>query len=528
MIATPETVDVSAAVPHSRLGVQPRNLQIQWLRALAAIMVVLYHASIYGVLILENGSFISWFDGRFGMFGVSLFFSISGYLMATALSVQEPFTFLAHRVLRIYPGFLGVVALFWLLNLALDQQIYVNFAALTLAPVGAEARYPLKVEWTLVFEVVFYTSLFVISLCGLARRLSWIALAWLAMLAGSSLLRPDPGGLVYPVQRILTVCENVGMAGGLLIPALLRLRLPPLLLMVTGAAAWPLYGLYPLDNEGGRWLFGAGATLVVAGAVGVAQARPEFGNNRIGRSAARFGDYSYALYLLHVPIIRSLYQHVRSPVFAVLWVLGVSLAILLSLPVGRLDVRLYRYLKSSLKRVKALPLRAAVCAYLLILVGVAAPAGWKLHVAAVRQENARKIAVAIASAGPVATQPQLEAAARKAGLTSSASLAGAVEAAGQINGMLKVTGWAVDTRADRGVMSVALFQDGHVLDATSTSYGSGELHQRFATKAKTGFAVLLALPCEAGSPVIGLALGPNHSFALLQGAPLPDCRNRHE
>ena len=513
-----ETEDVAMAVPHPAAG--NRNLQIQWLRALAAVMVVLFHASVYGLVLKHDDSFLKILDGRLGISGVSLFFAISGYLMATAIKVQQPFTFLAHRVIRIYPALLVATALYVLVEYGLHQPLRVSLAGLVLAPVGVTMKYPLRVEWTLVFEVTFYIGLFFIGLTRGARYLTAIALVWLAVLASMHWLVPDTAALMFPIQRILLACENVGMACGLLIPALLRLRLPPLLLLLGGIAAWPVYTLHPMGNEAARWLFGCGGALVVAGAVASAQRWPRLGQNRTGHALAKFGDYSYALYLIHVPVIYTLYSTVYGLPFPVLWALALMVTFGLAILLGTLDLRLYRIVKAWLKTVPPQRVRGAMIIYLLIFFYAAAAPGWKAHVIAARQEAARELVTAF---GPFNTIDQARSAALAAGFAPSSDLIGAIESAKTGEAGFEIAGWAVDKATGKKPALLALFQNGHLLAAGAPWFARPDIQQRFATKAKTGFGFTLPVPCDDKTPIIGVLLAPDRRFAIMPGSLIPEC-----
>jgi peptidoglycan/LPS O-acetylase OafA/YrhL len=507
---------VADVIPHSPKA--PRNLQIQWLRAIAALMVMLFHASVYGVVLLKNDRFLQVLDGRLGISGVSLFFAISGYLMATALRVQQPFAFLSHRVIRIYPTLLIATALYCLVEYCLHQPLRVDFAGLTLAPIGRTSKYPLRVEWTLVFEVTFYVALFFVDLLGQAKRIARIAAGWLGLLVASSLLQPDTGALMYPLQSILTVCENVAMAGGLLIPSLLRLRLPPLLLLAMGLLAWPIYTLYPMGNEGARWLFGIGATLVVAGAVGLSMRRPDFGHGVMGRAFAKFGDYSYALYLIHVPIIYTLYATVPLP-FGILWALAIVATVVGAILLGRIDMALYHRLKAWLKTVRPAQLRWAMALYLLLFFASAAGPGWKLHKIAQRQRQAHELAVGL---GPIASIDQASQAAIAAGFTPNPALQGHIETAAMSEAGLEINGWAVDPRGQQPAL-LALYQNGRLLDAGAPWFARADIQKRFGLTAKAGFSVTLPPPCDAADPIIGIVLAQDRSFAIMPESPRPDC-----
>ncbi len=86
-------------------------------RAIAILLVLFYHAKVYVV-----GPFSTRFISHFGLFGVDIFFGISGLLICTRLLEEEKMTgslhlkgFYIRRTLRILPAaflYLGVVALF--------------------------------------------------------------------------------------------------------------------------------------------------------------------------------------------------------------------------------------------------------------------------------------------------------------------------------------------------------------------------------------------------------------------------------
>jgi exopolysaccharide production protein ExoZ len=80
------------------------NYRLQYLRALAAVSVVVCHASYY--LMAARGDSSLWVTfGRGGLFGVMLFFAISGYLMAQLAPGATSLRFMAHRLIRIYPPY---------------------------------------------------------------------------------------------------------------------------------------------------------------------------------------------------------------------------------------------------------------------------------------------------------------------------------------------------------------------------------------------------------------------------------------
>jgi exopolysaccharide production protein ExoZ len=175
-------------VQPNRSGTPASSLRsIQYLRGLAALMVVVYHASHYlgvyrGVPPLPRLSGL-------GLYGVSIFFAISGYLMATLVRRTDPLVFMAHRLVRIYPTFLIVVALYGAISALLSRPFVLDWVALTLVPAGPRI-YALDVEWTLLFEVSFYVALFLFSLAGWTARLERAAAAWLGLIVFGVLAFP--------------------------------------------------------------------------------------------------------------------------------------------------------------------------------------------------------------------------------------------------------------------------------------------------------------------------------------------------
>src|SRR5262249_12379874 len=133
-----------------------RNLAVQGLRGVAAVAVVLFHARGW----FPAGAGAWPFDERFGVLGVTVFFAISGMLMAGIVPRTGPWRFLSHRVVRIYPLYLVLVATWVVVAQTLGaQRVGFHLLSLTLAPVGHRYYY-LGPEWTLVYECSYYVALF--------------------------------------------------------------------------------------------------------------------------------------------------------------------------------------------------------------------------------------------------------------------------------------------------------------------------------------------------------------------------------
>jgi len=156
-----------------------KNLSIQGLRGLAALFVALFHASTHSGRYFGDSGWATAFDGRFGLVGVAIFFAISGLLMADLIQRTDPWRFLAHRIVRIYPIYLlaasSVIAASTVIVFRGMHKFGPDVFSLMLVPAGERAYY-LGVEWTLVFECTYYVGLFLLSLIGWHRHLNAIAI----------------------------------------------------------------------------------------------------------------------------------------------------------------------------------------------------------------------------------------------------------------------------------------------------------------------------------------------------------------
>ena len=142
-------------------------MNIQFLRAIAAVLVVLYHLSQYfersdGVL--QNFHFLF---NQFGYAGVDIFFVISGYVLWVSSREYQRSNatgrFLYNRACRIYfgywPFFLIALLIFSIFGKqSLGQTDY--FGSFFLYQTDLR-HLLLPISWTLVFELYFYLCFFI-------------------------------------------------------------------------------------------------------------------------------------------------------------------------------------------------------------------------------------------------------------------------------------------------------------------------------------------------------------------------------
>ena len=294
-------------------------INIQFLRFLAALAVVFYHASAH---VLASGASLGpvfTLGKALGFAGVDVFFVISGFIMVYTTRDQvggaSASDFLRRRVARIYSGywpfFLITLAMIGLLRPERFGSVDL-LASFTLWPTGAPV---LPVSWTLTYEMIFYLGFTLLVLFQPALRHRLLATGLVLILAWSAWsfwVRGDyqPGALEQiPLAQAWLASPFLAEFLGGAVAARWLDKHP------TGRAwTWLLSGiglllfggwLNTIVFEGGleqgyqlfyRVLaFGPGSLLVLIGAVRLEAA----GRQAPLRISLALGASSYALYLSH-------------------------------------------------------------------------------------------------------------------------------------------------------------------------------------------------------------------------------------
>lgn len=276
----------------------PQWISIQYLRAIAALMVVLHH-----VRNPEPWLFNPLSGVTFGQAGVDIFFVISGFIMYAAARDEAPGIFVYRRLVRVAPLYwcatlIAVPIFYRAFLIKLDPQLFGVLAqSLAFIPHYNLAHpteiWPLLVPgWTLCYEMFFYL-IFAVALWR-GRVLPLVVAITAAVVAIGFLYRGDSAILrTYTDPIILEFTMGLLLArmvtlwrGGIAAAALL---LPIGLILL------------PLTAEPGPWRvlqWGVPALMLVAGALAL-EARGALPRSRALKS---LGDASYSLYLVH-PIV---------------------------------------------------------------------------------------------------------------------------------------------------------------------------------------------------------------------------------
>jgi peptidoglycan/LPS O-acetylase OafA/YrhL len=285
---------------------------IQILRGLAALGVALFHfhavEGLYGPDQLTPAFF------EYGRIGVDLFFVISGAIMMHVAGALPPgqvnsANFLLRRAARIYPPYwvvtAGLVAVWFVSGKTIFDGIIGETpdlpASFALWPTAREPA--LGVGWTLIHEMYFYL-VFALLLLAPVRLRAWLMAAWAAMvvavwLSGVRGLAPPLAVATSPLTLEFILGAAVMSLRPRVTPAARRYIAAAGALWLAAAILW--IGLAPApdafdDPMRRAFAFGPAAALIL---LAVASAPP---TQRWPAAGVALGDWSYALYLVHVPV----------------------------------------------------------------------------------------------------------------------------------------------------------------------------------------------------------------------------------
>ena len=293
-------------------------VSIQYLRAVAALLVVFYHA------IYQIKEYQGLFEGgfwRFGAAGVDIFFVISGFIMwvTTAGRSSAPLAFMRNRIVRIVPMYWIVTLGLFALSSAMPNAIMIvdttpGHLARSLLfiphpdPAQPERLWPLLLTgWTLNYEMFFY-GIFACALL-LPRRLMLPAV--FAVFLGLTLA--GFGGLVSgPALSFWTESIVMEFVAGMLVGRLYldgRLSFStPISVALVVAGGVLLVVATPWAAPQTRLLaWGLPALMIVIGALSLERASLEGRRPLHGKGVLELlGDASYSIYLTHIVTLGAL------------------------------------------------------------------------------------------------------------------------------------------------------------------------------------------------------------------------------
>ncbi|MBJ8346289.1 acyltransferase [Antrihabitans sp. YC2-6] len=298
----------------------PNVAGIQFMRGIAALGVVVYHACFLSVDYAAGS--VYYVGMSVGMAGVDLFFVISGFVMVISTyrefdNPSEPSRFAAYRLSRILPPY-------WILTTVVLAYYLYNPGGVNAEHGGVDvvASYLLlpsnllplvPVAWTLVYEMMFYGIFFLLILFVARKYLGPALLAWaLAIVANGILLSYTTFGLdTLPLHPF-----NLEFIGGALVGLLfmtkgiqsVRWSVAALTAGVCGYVGLALLFQFVHAADLSSYyvrigLFGIPALCLVYGCVA-----PAFADRGPVGWILLVGEFSYSLYLVHIIVIHVGYR----------------------------------------------------------------------------------------------------------------------------------------------------------------------------------------------------------------------------
>jgi exopolysaccharide production protein ExoZ len=300
---------------------------IQAMRFVAALLVVMHHTtSLFWLLSFDMGHY-----------GVLLFFTISGYVI-TGLLHTDYRKYIAHRILRIYPAYVGSFVIAALILGAFQvvpfKEMHHLKWSMSLLPLGGEISQWSRVPyWTLLYEIVFYAVIYLFIVVG-PKYFNLFLVLWAALIVARNLVAPvteyqfQTANLWTIFTSHLSLCFVIGAA----LERLHRTGATWPLATILVAAFLPETG-YARETAGFGVLFAA----LIHMSVLLEQ------HIKAPTALIWLGDRSYGLYLLHNPGIAFL---LVIPIFGImpLWANVTLLTIgsaLIGIAYGHLEFSFY-------------------------------------------------------------------------------------------------------------------------------------------------------------------------------------------
>lgn len=283
-------------------------ISIQFLRFVAAMMVVLYHTTVaLDKYFPSSLSHAIATNALLGASGVHIFFVISGFIMVyTSFEAADRHfdapIFAYRRFSRIYP----IYIIYALAYLAFYAAVGAGKNLSGVELIGSLLLFPgyssfiIGPGWTLSYEVYFYLCFGVSMLLGLTRGLIVLTFYFVAAMAGAFIFNPtDP--TIHVLTGSLLVEFLLGAWTGYAVICSVRISNGTANAMLVLAIIGFLAGIV----LGFRWLptalgWGIPAALLV-GSLVFREANGAIPS--IIRRWSLLGDSSYSLYLLHVMLI---------------------------------------------------------------------------------------------------------------------------------------------------------------------------------------------------------------------------------
>jgi hypothetical protein len=376
----------------------------------------------------------------------------------------------------------------------------------------------LAIEWTLTFEISFYVAVFLVIVLGLRRWLPAIAMGWLLVVIMTKILAPEwkyysASGLLPSLSYLLTSEKCIGFILGLLVPFIVQRFRPGPGALVASAGLILLSGALGSVEQ---WTMAGGCALLVA----VAAAESGRSLRQESTTLVRMGDWSFALYLVHVPIILALLPRLPENISGLsAWSAVIGASLFGSVLLGKVDLWLYARLKQACDNAAPWVAASVVCVFLGLFLGGAiySDVQERYERAVLREPTA--LGARLGSTSKDVALP-VDALAEAAGLTRSSELQGFLDQFGALpadGSGVQIDGWALDRSGRNSELVVLLFADKHFVGSVIPNVERPDVLTALRLKGTTAVGFSLRLPaihCAPGLLVEGLVVS-GLSFAPL-------------
>lgn len=332
----------NSSVTEKRTG---RILELDVLRGLAALAVVLYHYTVRFDEVYTHTADMQLFFAP-GQYGVNLFFMISGFVIIMTLEKTRYWMdFLISRFSRLFPAYWVAIVVTFLVVLAAGlpgREVSLTAAEINLSMLQflVHAPHVDGVYWTLELELCFYVLMFLLYLLHQIRNVEYIATAWLLMLAAVHIA--NASNMIHVPDTLATM----------LLLDFAQLFVAGIIFYRVSQEGWaPLRAAVLLSCLGFQYLASDAETTLAMALFMLLFALAISG--RLAPIATRplvyLGSVSYSLYLVHQNVgfvaLRWLYEQGIHPY------LGIALAILVVLGIASIITFLVE--KPALQSIRA-------------------------------------------------------------------------------------------------------------------------------------------------------------------------------
>jgi len=311
-----------------------RNHMIDLLRILAASWVVFFHLN-QPIKPIDN-----WYRDfcKYGHLGVPIFFIISGYCILIALHhAKKPAEFMVRRFFRIFPPYWFSLVITVVIVLLLKLITHVNSSAvipknitgiiatiaLSTSPITAVKTIN-WVYWTLSCEVLFYLAVFA---CAFFKK-QYFVIALIAVTLLSIVLPQFESGPLFFLKLWPLFSLGVAIYQLLHQPAYKWFNIALLAFTAVDFYATHQSFIYIV------------LCLITGGLIVINHFKP-LKNNLV----SRYGDVSYSLYLIHVPIGIYLFGHLKTTVIQTNVTLNILFDVVILIFLVFLSKLMHRYVE---------------------------------------------------------------------------------------------------------------------------------------------------------------------------------------